>query len=230
MKRVAILQSNYVPWRGYFDLIASVDEFIIYDDVQYTKNDWRNRNRIKTRKGVQWVTVPVHVNSLQQTIRETQIHSTHWAKKHWRTLEYNYRPAPYFVEIADWLAPIYLEERYTNLSQLNRRLLEAICGYLGIVTRLTNSWDYELSGGKTERLVHLCRQAGATDYVSGPAARSYLEEQLFDDSGIRVNWFDYDGYLDYTQLWGAFEPAVSVLDLLFNVGEKAPRYLKYCPS
>ena len=228
MKRVAILQSNYIPWRGYFDLIAFVDEFIIYDDVQYTKNDWRNRNRIKTRQGLQWITVPVLVKELHQKIRETMVDGTHWTKKHWRTLEFNYGAAPHFAEVADWLAPIYLEEQYAHLSPLNRRLLEAICGYLGIGTRLTNSWDYKLADGKTERLADLCRQAEATEYVSGPSARSYLDERVFDERGIQVTWFDYDGYRDYAQLWGAFEPAVSILDLLFNAGAEAPDYLRYC--
>lgn len=227
MKRVAILQSNYIPWRGYFDLIAFVDEFIIYDDMQYTKNDWRNRNRIKTSQGLQWMTVPVKGHFLQ-TIRETLIDGIHWAKKHWRTLEVNYSTAPHFAEIADWLAPIYLEEHHTSLSALNRRLLEAVCGYLGIITRLTNSWDYELAGGKTERVANLCRQAAATEYVTGPSARSYINEREFDELGIQLIWFDYDGYRDYPQLWGAFEPAVSILDLLFNVGADAPDYLRYC--
>jgi len=217
LKRVAIVQSNYIPWRGYFDLIAFVDEFIIYDDMQYTKRDWRNRNRIKTSQGLQWMTVPVLVKGrFHQKIRETLIDGTDWAKTHWRALEFNYSAAPHFAEIADWLAPIYLEERHANLSPLNRRLLEAVCGYLGIVTRMTNSWDYELADGKTERLANLSRQAGATEYVSGPSAR------------IRLTWFDYDGYRDYPQLWGAFEPAVSILDLLFNVGAEAPDYLRYC--
>ncbi|MEB3983916.1 WbqC family protein [Mycobacterium sp. 663a-19] len=229
MKKIAIVQSNYIPWRGYFDLIASVDEFIIYDDMQYTKRDWRNRNRIKTSQGLQWLTVPVLVKGrYYQKIRETQIGGTNWAKAHWRSLEFNYSAAPHFAEVADWLAPIYLEESHTYLSLLNRRLLEAICGYLNIRTHMTNSWDYELADGKTERLAHLCRQAGATEYVSGPSARSYVDEHVFDALGIQLTWFDYDGYRDYTQLWGAFEPAVSILDLLFNVGTDAPDYLRYC--
>jgi hypothetical protein len=229
LKRVAIVQSNYIPWRGYFDLIAFVDEFVIYDDMQYTKRDWRNRNRIKTSQGLQWMTVPVQVKGrYHQKIRETLIDGTDWAKSHWRTLEFNYRAAPHFAEIADWLEPIYLEEQHDTLSLLNRRLLEAICGYLGIGTSLTNSWDYELADGKTERLANLCCQAGATEYVSGPSARSYVDEGVFDELGIRLTWFDYDGYRDYAQLWGAFEPAVSILDLLFNVGAEAPDYLRYC--
>jgi hypothetical protein len=210
-------------------MIAFVDEFIIYDDMQYTKRDWRNRNRIKTSQGLQWMSVPVQVKGrYNQKIRETLIDGTDWAKSHWRTLEFNYRAAPHFNEIAEWLAPIYLEEQYETISLLNRRLLEAICSYLGIATRLTNSWDYELGDGKTERLADLCRQAGATEYVSGPAARSYVDESVFDELGVQLTWFDYDGYNDYPQLWGEFEPAVSIVDLLFNVGSKAPGYLRYC--
>lgn len=229
MKTVAIVQSNYIPWRGYFDLIAYVDEFIIYDDMQYTRRDWRNRNKIKTSQGLQWVTVPVvtkgHYN---QKIRETLIDGHDWARSHWRALELNYRAAPCFAEIADWLAPIYLDEKHAELSPLNRRLLEVICAYLGIATQVTNSWDYELSEGKSERLAGLCLQAGGTEYVSGPAARSYIDDRVFKDLGIGLTWFDYDGYRDYPQLWGPFEPGVSILDLLFNTGPEAPAYLRYC--
>jgi len=229
LKRVAILQSNYIPWRGYFDLIAFVDEFIIYDDMQYTKRDWRNRNRIKTSQGLQWLTVPVQVKGrFHQKIRETLIDGTDWARAHWHALELNYGASPHFAEIVDWLAPIYLEEQYTNLSLLNRRLLEAVCGFLGIETQLTNSWDYELAEDKSVRLASLCNQAGATEYVSGPLARAYLDERVFNELGTQVTWFDYDGYRDYQQLWGAFEPAVSILDLIFNVGAEAPDYLRYC--
>nr|WP_233151439.1 WbqC family protein [Mycobacterium lehmannii] len=223
---MAILQSNYIPWRGYFDLIAFVDEFILYDDAQYTKNDWRNRNRIKTRQGWQWITVPV-VKRFGQKISETMIDGDHWASKHWRTLEFNYSAAPYFAEVAEWLAPIYLQEEHDYLALLNRHLLEAICDYLNISTNLTKSSDYELSEGKTEKLVYLCRQAGATEYVSGPAARSYLDEPVFEECGIEVSWFDYDGYQEYPQLWGEFVPAVSIVDLLFNVGPNAPDHLRY---
>lgn len=127
MKKVAILQSNYIPWKGYFDMIAAVDEFILYDDMQYTRRDWRNRNQIKTPQGVQWLTVPVKVKGkYHQTIRETEIDATNWAAAHWKTLTQNYRRAPYFTEIAAWLEPLYTECSYTHLSQLNRCLLEAV--------------------------------------------------------------------------------------------------------
>ena len=229
LKKIAIIQSNYIPWRGYFDLIAAADELIIYDDVQYTRRDWRNRNQIKTRDGLLWLTVPVQTKGLyHQKIRDTVIDGAQWAPAHWRTLESNYRRASHFAEVAAWLEPIYLREEHHSLSALNRRLLEAICSYLGIATRLTNSWDYELIDGKTERLAHLCRQANATEYISGPSAKSYIDEAVFHAMGIGLTWFDYQGYKDYPQLWGQFEPAVSVVDLLFNMGPSAPDLLRYC--
>lgn len=130
MKKIAILQSNYIPWKGYFDMIAAVDEFILYDDMQFTKRDWRNRNQIKTPQGAQWLTVPVKVKGkYHQTIRETEIEGAQWARDHWKTLSQNYRRAACFKEIADWLEPLYLAEPPTHLSQVNRRFIEAICEY-----------------------------------------------------------------------------------------------------
>ena len=228
MKKVAILQSNYIPWKGYFDLIAAVDEFILYDDMQYTRRDWRNRNQIKTPEGVQWLTVPVLVRGkYHQKIRETKIADLGWAAAHWRSLEQNYRRAPHFSEIAIWLEPLYLSETFTHISQLNRRLIEAVCNYLEIKTRITNSWDYGLSEGKTERLASLCVQANGAEYISGPAAKGYVDETVFSDLGIKLTWFDYSGYAEYPQLWGEFSHGVTILDLLFNCGKASPRYMRY---
>lgn len=228
MKKVAILQSNYIPWKGYFDMIATVDEFILYDDMQYTRRDWRNRNQIKTPQGVQWLTVPVQVKGkYHQTIRETEISDPDWAAKHWKILSLNYGRAPHFKAISGWLQPIYLEERFTHLSQLNRRLIEAVCGYLGITTKLSNSWDYELLEGKTERLAGLVDQAGGDHYISGPAARDYIDESVFSSQRIKLSWFDYSGYPEYPQLWGEFTHGVTILDLLFNCGTRAPDYMKH---
>ncbi|MGW7773359.1 WbqC family protein [Pseudomonas machongensis] len=226
MKKVAILQSNYIPWKGYFDLIAAVDEFILYDDMQYTKNDWRNRNQIKTPKGVEWLTVPVG-QDIDRRIRDVQLHDARWQLKHWKTLEANYAKAPYFKTIAEWLKPLYLEQTHSHLSILNHRLLQAICTYLGIATRISHSWDFRLGEGKSERLVDLCKQAGATDYVSGPAARDYLDESLFREQGISVHWFDYSGYPAYPQQWGEFVHGVTVLDLLFNCGPTTAEYMRF---
>ncbi len=229
MKRVAIVQSNYIPWKGYFDLIAAVDEFVLYDDMQFTRRDWRNRNQIKTPQGVAWLTVPVRVKGkYHQTIRETEIDGADWVSQHLRSLELNYRRAPHFDEVFGLVRPVY-EKRHSSLSALNRDLLELLCRYLGIPTRLRDSGEFVLADGKSERLADLCRQLGATEYVSGPAARDYLDESAFAALGIDVRWFDYSGYPAYPQLWGEFQHGVTVLDLLFNCGTEAPRYMKFVP-
>ncbi|WP_455894006.1 WbqC family protein [Pseudomonas palmensis] len=226
MKQVAILQSNYIPWKGYFDLIAAVDEFIVYDDMQYTKNDWRNRNRIKTPNGLEWLTIPTGQN-INRRIRDVELAPGNWQAKHWKSLVANYAKAPCWHEVAARLQPLYLDCQHRNLSELNVLLIQAVCDYLGITTRITRSWDYTLGEGKTERLVDLCQQAGATHYVSGPAARDYLDERQFADSAIELSWFDYGGYPTYPQQWGAFEHGVSILDLLFNCGPRAPDYMRF---
>lgn len=224
MKKVAIVQSNYIPWKGYFDMIAAVDEFIIYDDVQFTKNDWRNRNKIKTPQGVQWLTIPVG-QDIARRIRDVELPNNRWQTKHWKTLESNYRRAPHFEEVAAIFEPIYRHQHF-NLSVLNRDLIQAVCDFLSITTKMSNSWDYRLGEGKTERLVELCIQAGGGEYISGPSAKDYIEEKLFSDQGIKVRWFGYSGYQEYPQLWGAFSHHVSVLDLLFNCGKNSKSYLK----
>lgn len=225
MKKVAILQSNYIPWKGYFDMIAAVDEFILFDDVQFTKNDWRNRNKIKTPQGVEWISIPVGQN-INRRIRDVDLPNDIWQKKHWKSLVSNYGRAAHFNAIAAWLKPMYCSRSYTHLSQMNRCFIEAMCTYLGIRTIITNSWDYNLLDDKTERLVDICTQAGGTEYVSGPAAKNYIEENIFKERGIKLSWFEYTGYSEYPQLWGKFTHEVSILDLLFNCGTDAPQYMK----
>ena len=228
MKKIAIIQSNYIPWKGYFDMISAVDEFILLDDVQYTRRDWRNRNQIKTPQGIQWLTVPVLVkDKYHQKIYETEIDGIDWAALHWKALVQNYSNTPHFSEIATWLEPLYLKESYSHVSQLNRRFIESICNYLDIKTTISKSSDYTLHDEKTQRLGELCIQAGATEYISGPAAKGYMDEVIFADMGIKLTWFDYAGYRDYPQLWGEFTHGVTILDLLFNCGKDSPRYMRY---
>lgn len=224
-KKIAILQSNYIPWKGYFDLIASVDEFIIYDDVQFTKNDWRNRNIINTSNGPVWLTVPVG-KDIKRTIREVKIDST-WNKKHWNLIYQNYKNAPYFEDIALWLKAIYLENEYQTLSQLNRVLIESICNFLNITTKITNSWDYKSKGLRTERLVNICLESNAKEYISGPSAKSYINQQLFVENNIKLTWFNYDNYPIYHQMQEKFIHQVSIIDLLFNCGKSSYLYLKH---
>ena len=231
MKRVAIVQSNYIPWKGYFDMIASVDEFILYDEMQYTRRDWRNRNLIKTAQGTQWLTVPVTTRGkYTQTIAQTEINGGEWAEKHWKTLERTYRRAPHFEQVAEWIKSLYLDHQDTHLSIMNQRFITEICTRIGITTRISRSEDYTLVEGKTERLANLCKQAGGSEYVSGMAAQSYMDESIFTQDDMTVSWFTYDGYPEYRQLWGDFEHGVSILDLLFFCGDEAPNYMKYVLS
>jgi hypothetical protein len=230
-KKIAILQSNYIPWKGYFDLIAAVDEFIVFDDMQYTRRDWRNRNQIKTPNGLQWLTVPVRVKGkYHQTIKDTEIDGSDWALDHWKALFLNYRRAPHFDEIAVWLEPLYLVESYINLSELNLRFIEAVNHYLKINTVINFSWNYRLHDDRTERLISLCEQSGGTEYISGPAANEYIKKEVFIERGINLTWFDYTGYPEYSQRWGEFIHGVTILDLLFNCGKDAHRYMRYVRS
>jgi len=226
MKKVATVTSNYFLWKGYFDMIAAVDEFILYDDVQFTKNDWRNRNLIKTPSGLTWLSVPVGKN-IGRLIREVEIKDTSWQVKHWSSIYHAYKRAPHFDEIASGLESLYLEQEYSNLSRLNRTLIEFLCARLNIRTKISDSLDYESSTGKTERLISLCEQAGGSEYFSGPSAKNYLDVDAFARAGISLKWIEYSGYPKYPQLWGNFEPAVSVIDLLFNTGSGAAKYMKH---
>ncbi|MDG4475135.1 WbqC family protein [Thiovibrio frasassiensis] len=226
MKKVAILQSNYIPWKGYFDLIRSVDEFVLYDDMQYTKNDWRNRNKIKTREGVAWLTIPVRQETLAQTIRETKISNPLWHKQHWKTLAQNYAKAAHFKEYKDVFAELYLGGTEVYLSEINRKFITAINALLGITTTIRCSSEFTLAPGKSERLLALCQSLGATSYLSGPAASDYLDVAIFTEAGIAVEWMDYSGYPEYPQLFPPFEHGVSIVDLLFNQGKNAINFMK----
>jgi hypothetical protein len=228
LKKVAILQSNYIPWKGYFDMIAYVDEFILFDDVQYTRRDWRNRNKIKTPRGEQWLSVPVQVKGkYDQKINEAKIDGYKWQQAHWSIIKQNYINAKFFDEIASWLEPLYKNNNYSNLSIMNSNFIEAICSYLSINTVISNSSDYELFEGRTERLINICKQADATEYISGPSAKDYMDDTLFVANNIKLTWFEYSGYSEYPQLWGDFNHGVSILDLLFNCGKDSPKYMRY---
>jgi WbqC-like protein family len=221
-KRVAIVQSNYVPWRGYFDLIASVDEFVLLDDAQYTRRDWRNRNRIKTAQGTRWLTIPVEVSGkYTQPIYETEIADEKWSESHWQTLRQAYLQAPCFEEVHDFVAALYEDAPGPLLTDVNLHFLTRIGAELGIETPLTLSMAYAPEGTKSERLLDICVKAGATEYVSGPAARAYLDEDLFSEAGIALEWFEYGDYEEYPQVHPPFDPRVSILDVIFCAGADA---------
>jgi len=223
--KVGIIQSNYVPWRGYFDIIDEVDLFIFHDDLQYTKGDWRNRNKIKTPKGLVWLTVPVKYEQTSQRICDTRIdYSQKWREGHLRRFRANYGKTPFFAETMSlWEEGLSCGD--LNISQLNIRLIKLISAYFGITTPLAISSEYAVSGTKTDRLIKLLKKVGATTYLSGPSAKAYLNENMFSDHGIGLEYKNYD-YIAYPQPWGEFSGTVSVMDLIANTGHKARDYLK----
>ena len=214
-KRIAILQSNYIPWKGYFDMISKVDEFVIYDSVQYTKNDWRNRNLIKVPGGTQWITIPVY-HKLDQKIKDTVVADENWNFKHWNTLVQFYGKAKYFNYYRPFFGDLYRSIDTLYLSEINRIFIEAICKLLDIDTKIIDSSLFELYGDKTKRIVDICKKLGADTYISGAAAKDYMEMNSME--GINVEWMEYD-YPEYNQLWPPFKSGVTALDMIFNEGK-----------
>jgi hypothetical protein len=224
-KKVAVLQSNYIPWKGYFDIIHDVDLFIFYDDLQYTMHDWRHRNKIKTAIGMQWLSIPAG-EVRNRLICEVTLSDPKWQIKHWQTISQNYAKSGYFKLYRSYFEKIYLDQTWSHLSDLNQTLLRDISrDFLGITTNFADSRTYKAKGTKLDRLVDLVVKAGATTYVSGPAAKDYIEPRRFSDIGIELIWKDYSGYPEYPQRFPPFEHGVSILDLLFNVGPDAPWYI-----
>jgi hypothetical protein len=222
--RLVILQSNYIPWKGYFDLIHDADLFVFYDDVQFTKNDWRNRNRIKTPHGSQWLSVPVG-SKIDRKIFEVEVATSSWQVKHLSSLRSNYCKSPFFEQYSFLLDEIYIHKQWKSLSELNQFSIQAIANALGIKTELMDSRVFKSSGFKLDRLLSLIKQTDADVYISGPSAKSYIDEERFMQEGIKLIWKDYSGYPEYPQRFPPFEHSVTVLDLLFNVGPKAPFYI-----
>lgn len=228
MKKVAISQSNYIPWKGYFDMINSVDEFVLYDDMQFTKRDWRNRNQIKTSNGLLWLTIPVKVRGkFHQKIYETEIESSDWAEKHWKTIQMAYAKAPFFKMYANIFQEIYeMSSKMKYLSEVNELFLIHLCNILDIKTPLLQSKNFDLREGKSERLIGICEDLKAKIYISGPAAKDYIVPDLFEASDISLKWMSYQDYPVYPQIHGEFCHGVSVIDLLFNVGPEFKKFMK----
>jgi hypothetical protein len=227
LKKIIITQSNYIPWKGYFDAIHEADVFVLYDDMQYTKRDWRNRNKIKTQQGLQWLTIPVEVKGkFFQKIKDTKVSDPTWAIGHWNSIKNSYSKAPYFNEYKDFFEPLFIECKEQYLSEINYRFLKSICSLLSIETRFESSSDYNLRGDRSEKLLNICLDSGATAYLSGPAAKDYLDLEIFQRENIRVQWLDYSGYPEYKQLYEGFDHGVSVIDLIFNVGPQTKNYMK----
>lgn len=225
MRTVVVLQSNYIPWKGYFDLIHDADVFIFYDDLQFTKNDWRNRNKIKTSIGSKWLSIPVGT-SASRLICEVALDDAGWQRSHWDSLRQQYEKRPYFKLYRSFFESVYLGKQWKNLSELNQFLIQHISReILGIPTQFRDSREFELEGQKLDRLLDLIVKGKATRYVSGPAAKDYIQPERFEALGIDLVWKDYSNYPEYPQAHPPFEHGVTILDLLFNVGPEAPQYI-----
>ena len=223
-----ILQPSYLPWRGYFHQIKKADLFIFYDDVQYDKHGWRNRNRIKTQQGCQWITIPVYSKGVVEKglpINQVKINwSENWNEKHWRAIQQAYSKAPYFNQLAPLLEPFY-QQHPEFLADFTIDLTIAIARHLEIQqTRFIRSSTLQAVGTRTDRLIAILKSVGATHYISGPSARDYIEEDKFDSAGISLEYMEYH-YPEYPQLYPPYDPFVSIIDLLFMAGPEAPNFI-----
>jgi hypothetical protein len=224
-KKIAILQSNYIPWKGYFDIINTVNEFVLFDDAQYTKNDWRNRNKIKTKDGLIWLSIPI-TRSFKQKIKEAQVNDQKWRPKHWRSISESYANSPFFSYYRHIFEELYLGSNEVYLSKINYAFITAICKILNIKTKISWSMDYDILPDKNERLISVCKQIGASEYLTGPSAKNYIDENLFNEAGIRLTFMDYSGYPEYKQNHPPFTHFISIIDLLFNEGPNAKNFMK----
>ena len=225
--KILITQSNYIPWKGYFDSIAQSDVFVVYDDMQYTKRDWRNRNLIKTQNGTKWLSIPIDVKGKYlQKINESTVSDPQWNRNHYNILIDNYRKAKCFNEVKNFIEHLYLTNQSVYLTEINIYFITQICNFLGIHCNIKLSSEFELVEGKTEKLVGICKQLNGTNYLTGPAAKEYLDEELFSNADINIQYFDYSNYREYDQIFPPFVHAVSIIDLIFSEGNNAKFFLK----
>ncbi len=224
-RRIAVIQSSYLPWKGYFDIIHDVDEFIFYDDVQFTRQDWRSRNRIKSVNGPLWLSVPTGAD-LDRRICDVRLNDSRWQAKHWKSILQSYSRTPFFAHYRDFFEDAYTARSWESLADFNQYMTREIAQrFLGIATTFTDSRTYAASGQRQQRLLDLLGKAGATHYVSGPSARNYIDDAAFAQAGISLVYKDYSGYPEYPQPHPPFRHDVSIIDLLFCTGDAAPRYI-----
>jgi len=224
-KKVIISQSNYIPWKGYFTTMRKATHFVIYDDMQYTKRDWRNRNLLITPSGPKWLSVPISVSGkYHQKINEAEVSDPDWARKHWNFIEINYRKSPYFKEYAPIFEDLYNSLRSSKLTDINLLFLKKCVELLKIDIEFIDSRKFVLSGDRTEKLVNICKEIGADEYFTGPAAKNYMDEEMFTQKGISVTYYDLSNFPEYKQMWQGFSHNVSILDMFFNLGDDTIKY------
>jgi hypothetical protein len=227
---IAIVQPSFLPWCGYFEQMAVADAFVYFDDVQYTRKDWRNRNRLKSPSGIKFVSVPVRKGrDREMLVKDALINYNHpWQRESIAKITEWYRTAPYFNEIFPVFGDI-LNNHFEFLVDLNYSLDQAIMGVLGIRTPTYKSSDIpEKSQDRNLKIIDICKHHGADALYDGKSAKAFIQEELFERYGIKVFFQDYK-YKPYPQLWGDFESHLSVLDLLMNCGPQARDILLSSP-
>ncbi len=226
--KAVILQSSYLPWKGYFDLIHDADVFIFYDDAKYTKNDWRNRNEIYSPNGIQWLTIPIPASAVHLKVHQVEIREHAWQGKHYKAIQLAYQRAPFFSQVQGLLQELFCNRTWHSLSELNQFGILEISKMLGIKTRFADSREFNLRGSRVEKLIHLLNLVGATEYLTGPKAKAYIrdEEPLFEKAGIQLHFKDYSSYPSYPQGRKIFAHEVSIIDMLVNLElKRIPQYI-----
>jgi hypothetical protein len=225
VKKVAIIQSNYIPWKGYFDIIRNVDLFIFLDHVQFTTRDWRTRNKIKTPDGLKWLTIPVG-SDRNRRICDVVLNDTSWQEAHWKTIKQYYSKSAHFKKYKDILESLYLGRKWSKLSEFNQAFIRMISrDMLGLDTVFEDSLQYGSEHSKHELILDLCKKSAADAYISGPSANDYLDENQFRQNGIELLYWNYSGYPEYNQFFPPFSHEVTILDLFFHTGPDAPYYI-----
>jgi len=222
--KTAILQSNYIPWKGVFDMINMVDTFVFLEDVDFTKRDWRTRNKIKSKNGDIWLRVPVKKSPRGTKIYEIEIDLNGWQEKHYRSITMSYAQSDHFKSYVDLLEHVYVERQWKSLSEMNQFIIKSIAALLNIETVFMNSVSLGSEGKADDKLIDICKKLGATHYLSGPAAKNYICPNKFMENDIRLEYIVYD-YPEYPQPFGEFDHYVSVLDVLFNCGGQSAEYI-----
>ena len=227
MKKIAISQSNYLPWKGYFELINYVDEFIFFDEVQYTRRDWRNRNILLKNGKKIWITLPIkNKNNYKEKISNMIIDDIKWKKNHLDLIKNCYSKSKYFNEIYDFIRNTIQTNHAIKLSEINQNLIKSICDRLDIKNSFSFSSEIVKSKkNASERLLEICKIKNCKIYVTGPNAKNYLNQNLFEKNGIKIEWYNYGITKKYYQINETFQPNLSIIDCLMNCGFNKKKFM-----
>ena len=225
--KIVITQSNYIPWKGYFDLINYADKFIFFDEVQYTRRNWRNRNLLNDGKNKKWITLPVNnKGNYNEKISNIVVKDENWVNHHLKIFKHYYSKSEFFNEAYEFLQEVYSKIDSNNLSLINIHIIKSISKYLNLNCKFENSKTINQNKeDASERLVEICKSQKSTIYVTGPSARNYLNEKIFLNNDIKIEWFDYGETKNYKQQSASFIKNLSIVDCIMNCGTDINKFL-----